>query len=226
MNNLFFGTDYYPEHWPRERWETDAELMQEMGIQIVRMAEFSWTKMESSLGEFHFEWLADAIEILGKRGVKTILGTPTATPPVWIIEQTPEILPVDSNGIQRGFGGRHHDCQSNLAYRLHIKRFVMAMAEYFKDNEYVVGWQIDNELGNSHDDLCMCDSCKSRFQLWLKNKYKTIENLNREWGNYFWSQEYDKFEQIPVPRITVTGHNPSAVTTSIRMDFSRGHLMK
>ena len=211
MNDLFFGTDYYPEHWPKERWDTDAELMQEMGIQIVRMAEFSWTKMESSLGEFHFEWLADAIEILGKRGVKTILGTPTATPPVWIIEQTPEILPVDSNGIQRGFGGRHHDCQSNLAYRVHIRRFVTAMAEYFKDNEYVVGWQIDNELGNSHDDLCMCDSCKSKFQLWIKDKYKTIENLNRKWGNYFWSQEYDKFEQVPVPRITVTGHNPSAM---------------
>lgn len=41
---IHFGVDYYPEHWPTERWETDAGLMQEMGVQVVRMAEFSWFK--------------------------------------------------------------------------------------------------------------------------------------------------------------------------------------
>ena len=34
--SIHFGVDYYPEHWPRERWETDAQLMKEMGIQVVR----------------------------------------------------------------------------------------------------------------------------------------------------------------------------------------------
>ncbi|BCJ94071.1 beta-galactosidase [Anaerocolumna cellulosilytica] len=211
MENLFFGVDYYPEHWPRERWETDAALMEEMGLSVVRLAEFSWAKMEPNLGEFHFEWLQEAIEILGKHGIKTVLGTPTAAPPAWIMEETPEIYPVDSNGIRRGFGGRHHDCQSNKTYRSHIKRFVTAMATTFKDNPYVIGWQIDNELGNSHHDLCMCDSCKSAFQDWLKEKYGSIGVLNKEWGTYFWSQDYASFEQIPAPRRTVTGSNPSAM---------------
>ena len=169
-----FGVDYYPEHWPRERWETDAKLMKEMGIDLVRMAEFSWAKMEPSLGNFQFGWLDEAIELLAGYGIKTVLCTPTATPPAWIIEQSPEILPVDSKGITRGFGGRHHDCQSNPVYRAHIHRFVTAMANHFKDNPNVIGWQIDNEFGNSHIDLCHCSSCRRSFQKWFKENTEAL----------------------------------------------------
>lgn len=84
---IHFGVDYYPEHWPRARWETDARLMKEMGVQVVRMAEFSWFKMEPSEGEFHFEWLEEAVALLDSYGIKSILGTPTAAPPAWIIEK-------------------------------------------------------------------------------------------------------------------------------------------
>lgn len=209
IENIKFGVDYYPEHWPEERWETDAELMEKMGIQMVRMAEFSWHKMEPRCGEFHFEWLDRAVNLLGRHGIYTMLGTPTAAPPAWIVEKNPEILPVDSNGQRKSFGGRHHDCQSNKVYREHVKRIVAAMAEHFKNNPYIIGWQIDNELGNSHDDLCMCESCKNAFSRWLENKYHTIDELNHQWGTSFWSQEYDGFSQIPVPRKTPTVHNPS-----------------
>ena len=147
IENIKFGVDYYPEHWPEERWETDAELMEKMGIQMVRMAEFSWHKMEPRCGEFHFEWLDRAVNLLGRHGIYTMLGTPTAAPPAWIVEKNPEILPVDSNGQRKSFGGRHHDCQSNKVYREHVKRIVAAMAEHFKNNPYIIGWQIDNELG-------------------------------------------------------------------------------
>ena len=91
---FYYGTDYYPEHWPRDRWETDAKLMEEMGIDVVRMAEFSWAKMEPREGEFHFEWLKEAVALLAKHGIKSILGTPTAAPPAWIIEKNPEIQPI------------------------------------------------------------------------------------------------------------------------------------
>lgn len=204
-----FGVDYYPEHWPRERWETDAALMKEMGVDVVRMAEFSWFKMEPRRGEFEFGWLDEAIELLAAHGIKSILGTPTAAPPAWIIQETPEIQPIDSQGRLRHFGGRHHDCQSNPVYREHIRRFVTAFAAHFGSNPNVIGWQIDNELGNSHGDLCMCPSCEKRFQEWLAAKYGDIETLNRRWGTAFWSQGYQDFSQIQAPILTVTGENPS-----------------
>ncbi|MDR1530632.1 MAG: beta-galactosidase, partial [Clostridiales bacterium] len=208
MSN-FFGADYYPEHWPRERWETDAKLMRELGLDLVRMGEFAWARFEPRKGEFDFKWMDSAIQLLAEQGVKTVLGTPTAAPPAWIIEETPEILPVNDSGVTLGFGGRHHACQSNAVYRGHAARLVTAMAEHYKDNEHVIGWQIDNELGNSHGNLCMCGSCEKAFQDWLRVKYKTIGRLNEEWGTAFWSQTYDAFHQIPAPKITPNGHNPS-----------------
>ncbi len=210
MKKYQFGVDYYPEHWPKERWPIDAQMMKDMGIQIVRMAEFSWQLFEPSEGDFHFEVLDDAIAVLAKEGIDVILGTPTAAPSAWIIEKNPEIQPIDSRGQQLFFGGRHHDCQSNPAYRAHIKRFVTAFAAHFASNPAVVGWQVDNEFSNSQLDLCYCPSCEGRFRTWLKEKYGTIEALNKAWGTYFWSQGYDCFEQIHGPRISPSGgRNPS-----------------
>lgn len=209
MENIYFGTAYYPDHWPRERWDTDAALMREMGIGLIRTGEFSWHKMEPQEGIYDFEWLDEAISVFGGYGIKTVLGTPTAAPPAWLIRRHPQILPVDRNGIRREFGGRHHDCQSNPIYRQYIGKLVTAMAQHYKDNDYVLGFQIDNELGNSHQDLCMCDSCAHRFQDWLKARYKNIDALNTAWGNCFWSQEYNSFSEIGTPKRTVTGDNPS-----------------
>ena len=208
---IHFGVDYYPEHWDRTRWETDAKLMQEMGIQVVRMAEFSWHKLEPEEGRYDFTWLDDAISLLTDYGIKTILGTPSAAPPAWMIQKHPDILPIDREGRVRGFGGRHHDCQSNPAYRSYIRKMVTNLAKQYGENENVIGWQVDNELGNSHQDLCTCDHCKNRFQTWLREKYHTTDQLNAAWGTAFWSQEYNNFSEIHTPRITVTGENPSAM---------------
>ncbi len=208
-DTIHFGVDYYPEHWPEERWETDAKLMSEMGVQVVRMAEFAWHKMEPAEGKYDFDWLEHAISLLGQYNIKTILGTPTAAPPAWMANKYPEILPVDRQGHRRGFGGRHHDCQSNALYREKCQNITINMAEKFAGNPNVIGWQIDNELGNGHDDLCHCESCRQAFQVWLMKKYNTIEELNRAWGTAFWSQEYNDFEEIFTPAFTVVGENPS-----------------
>lgn len=211
MEKLHFGVDYYPEHWERERWDTDAALMQKMGIQMVRMAEFSWHKLQPAEDTFDFGWLDEAIELLGKYGIYTIVGTPTAAPPAWMVHKHPDILPVDRQGRVRGFGGRHHDCQSNPVYREYIRKLVTQMAKHYGDNPYVIGWQPDNELGNSHQELCTCDHCRQRFQAWLQKRYGTTAALNQSWETAFWSQEYNDFAEVPAPRLTVTGENPSAM---------------
>jgi beta-galactosidase len=95
-----FGVDYYPEHWPRSRWAKDAELMGELGFNIVRLAEFSWSKIEPKEGKYNFEWLDEAINILSDKGIKTIIGTPTAAPPPWIIKKHPDILRIDHHGVK------------------------------------------------------------------------------------------------------------------------------
>ena len=160
---ISFGVDYYPEHWPKERWAKDIRLMKEMGIQAVRMGEFSWSRFEPEPGVYQFGWLDEIIEMLKQAGIYTILGTPTAAPPAWLIGEDPEILPMDSRGERKGFGGRHHDCMSNHHYRSAIRLLVERMAGQYKDEPWVIGWQIDNELGNSHEDLCI-DVYKRQIQ--------------------------------------------------------------
>lgn len=211
MENIHFGVDYYPEHWERERWDVDAKLMQDMGIQVVRMAEFSWHKLEPTEGNYDFAWLDEAIELLAGYGIKTVMGTPSAAPPAWMIQKYPDILPMDREGRVRGFGGRHHDCQSNPTYREKIRAMVTALAKHYGENPNVIGWQPDNELGNSHLDLCTCDNCRRSFQSWLKKKYQTTDRLNAAWGTAFWSQEYNDFSEVVTPKITVTGENPSTM---------------
>ena len=100
------GVDYYPEHWPEERWAIDAKLMHEAGLSVVRLAEFAWCKMEPHEGEYDFDWLDRAIATLHAEGIEVVLGTPTATPPAWLHERYPDLYPVDARGYRLGFGTR------------------------------------------------------------------------------------------------------------------------
>lgn len=213
---MYIGADYYPEHWPRERWTTDAKLMKEAGFNIVRMAEFAWVKMEPVEGLYDFSWLDEAIEILGDAGVKTILGTPTGSMPAWVALKYPEVVAVDKTGHKIPYGNRKDNCPTSLSYRMLGQKIVRAMAEHFAQNENVIGWQTDNELGGPN---CYCDTCKIEWQEWLEKKYITIDELNERWGTVFWSHTYRDFNQVPLPKRGSS--NPS-----LELDYCRFHSTK
>lgn len=202
------GVDYYPEHWPEERWPEDARLMREAGLTVVRLAEFAWCRMEPAEGQYDFEWLDRAIGVLHAEGIQVVLGTPTATPPAWLHERYPELYPVDQRGCRLGFGTRLQRCLGNEIMRSYSRRITEAMVSHFAGNEAVIGWQTDNEF---EANLCYCPDCARRFREWLRRKYGTLEALNAAWGTVFWSQEYSAWSQIPLPwqARCGTSHNPS-----------------
>ncbi|NLI01259.1 MAG: beta-galactosidase [Chthonomonadales bacterium] len=202
------GVDYYPEHWPEERWPVDARLMREAGLSVVRLAEFAWCRMEPQEGRYTFDWLERAIAILHSEGIQVVLGTPTATPPAWLHERYPELYPADPRGYRKGFGTRLQRCLGNEVMRSYSRRITEAMVRRFADNPAVIGWQTDNEF---EANLCYCDDCARRFREWLRRKYGTLEALNATWGTVFWSQEYSGWSQIPLPWEARCGqsHNPS-----------------
>ena len=86
------GVCYYPEHWPEEIWALDAQQMVETGLTWVRIGEFAWSRLEPQPGQFDWGWLDRAIATLGTAGLKVILGTPTATPPRWMLDKYPDML--------------------------------------------------------------------------------------------------------------------------------------
>ena len=210
------GVCYYPEHWPQEIWENDARQMAGLGITYVRIGEFAWSRLEPGRGAFDFSWLDKAIEILHAHGLKVVLGTPTATPPRWLVEEMPDMLAVDKNGATRTFGSRRHYSFSHPGYRDECKRIVTELAKRYGKNEAVVAWQTDNEYDCHDTTLSFSPTDKKQFQNWLAQKYQSPHALNKAWGNVFWSMEIDEFSQIDLPNLTVTEANPAHW-----MDFHR-----
>ena len=210
------GVCYYPEHWPETQWEDDARKMRHMGLSWVRIGEFAWSRMEASPGVLTWDWIDRAIDVLGRAGLKVVLGTPTATPPRWMVDKYPDMLAQSADGTVRKFGSRRHYCFSHLGYRDECARIANLMGQRYGQNPYVKAWQIDNEYGCHETVLSYGTSAEVAFRNWLKNKYHDIEALNAAWGNVFWSMEYEYFEQIELPNQTVTEPNPAHL-----MDYRR-----
>jgi beta-galactosidase len=217
------GCAYYPEQWPRERWELDAQLIAETGLSVVRVAEFSWSRLEPSAGRFELDWLDEAVGILAAAGLEVILGTPTAAPPAWLVEQHPEILPVRSDWRVHRFGHRRHYCPNAPAMREASERIVRALGERFGSDERVSAWQIDNELGGR----CYCDTCHAAFQSWLERRYESLATMNEVWGTAFWSQEYSAWSQVPLPDVASSpppgpfGFSRNAPNPGLALDYRR-----
>jgi beta-galactosidase len=202
------GVCYYPEQWPESKWEPDARRMADSGITQVRIAEFAWSRMEPSRNEFQWDWLDRAIATLAGHGLKVILGTPTAAPPKWLVDELPEILPVDINGLPFNFGSRRHYDLSSPAYRRECARIVEAMAARYGDHPAVVAWQTDNELGMHYSMPSYSNATRTAFRAWLRARYDDIGALNTSWGNVFWSMEYDSFDGVDLPIRLPTDVNP------------------
>jgi beta-galactosidase len=207
---LALGVCDYPEHVPQTDWQSHAKMQRELGLTWVRLAEFSWAKLEPKEGQYQWQWLDEAIDVYHQHGLQVVLGTPTATPPAWLLEKYPEILPFDENGLQKKFGSRRHYDHASEVYRQFCQRIVEDMAVRYADHPAVVGWQIDNELGHEGTTVSYGGVSESRFPNWLANKYSTLDALNQAWGNAFWSQDYSDWSQIKAPNLTaVRQANPS-----------------
>ena len=216
------GVCYYPEHWDEALWAEDATRMVETGISWVRIGEFAWSRLEPLPGQYEFDWLDRAIDTLGQAGLKVVLGTPTATPPRWMIDRHPDMLACDASGAPRKFGSRRHYCFSHAGYRAECVEIAQQLGARYGRNPHVAAWQIDNEYGCHDTVLSYSDAAATAFRHWLKAQYRDVGTLNRAWGNVFWSMEYNGFDQIDLPNQTVTEPNPAHVLAFRR--FSSGQV--
>jgi beta-galactosidase len=212
-----FGVDYYPEHWPEARWEIDARLMQEAGFNTARLAEFAWSRLEPSPGRFEFAWLDRAIAILHAQGIQVVLGTPTASPPPWVMALYPDAYRVPESGQAMSYGNRREYCPTHAGYRERSRLITQALAEHYAGHPAVIGWQTDNEFG----DRCYCDHCRAAFQGWLQHKYGTLDALNEAWGTVFWSHEYSAWAQIPAPLATAAPFGEGSPNPGLALDYYR-----
>jgi beta-galactosidase len=218
---MYFGVDYHPEQWvypyggtpenPEAAWASDVERMQRAGINVVRIGEFTWGLCEPEDGKYDFGWLKRVMDLLGKAGIKVILATPTAAPPVWLAKKHPEILPVDERGLTKHEGTRRAVCLNSDVFWNYSKRIVEQMARALGKHPQLIAWQIDNGLGGNFTEASFNEDTRRDWHGWLEAKYGTIDRLNEQMGLRHWGQIVTSWGQVPMPMTAPTVHNPALV---------------
>jgi beta-galactosidase len=209
MKELLYGVAYYHEYMPEDRLDKDIALMKECGINVVRMCESSWGIIEPQDGVFDFSWIDRELNAFQKAGIHVIIGTPTYAIPTWMAKAHPEILAVTRNG-RSIYGTRQNMDITNPAYRFYSERVIRRLVDHVKDHPAVIGYQLDNETksyGTAGDNVQIA------FTKYLKNKFHTVENLNKAFGLNYWSNNVNTWEDFPSAMGTING--------SLGAEFSR-----
>lgn len=205
---MYLGVNYYPEQCDEKYLVADITRMADAKVNCIRIADFGWQIMEPTEGEYDFSYFTQILDIAHLFNIKVILGTPTAALPAWLAKEFPLILSEDEAGVKRSFGGRSIACLNSPIFDDKTERITSRMAHAYKNHPAVIGWQIDNELGYENSDWCYCDVCEKKFQSYLRNKFTHIESLNEALGTVFWSQSYNEFNEIAIPKTTIGAKNP------------------
>lgn len=214
--SIDLGVCYYPEHWERSLWAEDLDRMLASGLNTVRIAEFAWNLIEPRESEYTYEFFDSFLDLAQEKGMQVIFCTPTATPPAWLTEKYPEVLNMDIEGHPIYHGSRRHYNYNSPVYRKFCRNIVEKSASHYGKHPAIVGWQLDNEL-NCECDTFYSESDTLAFRRFLKQRYGTLEELNKAWGTVFWNQTYTDWQEIHVPRKT----NQSSVNPHLELDFYR-----
>jgi len=198
------GVYYYPEHWDSAQWERDFQNMAKMGFEFTHFAEFAWAQLEPEEGRYDFKWLDRSLQLADKYKLKVILCTSTATPPVWLVRNHPDVLAIEEDGTQMDHGSRQHATFSSNYYRQYSMKMIAELGKRYGKDTRVVGWQLDNEPRRFLD---YGKDAAQRFRDWVKQKYKTIDAVNKVWGTNFWSGTYTDFQEINIPKHRQWGMN-------------------
>lgn len=212
---ILYGADYNPDQWPEEIWPTDVRLMQEAGVTCVSLGIFSWSRLQPAEDTFDFEWFDRVIDLLHDAGIGVNLATATASIPPWMSAKYPEVLAVDENGATYWPGSRQQHAPSSPVYRRFAADLVGRLAERYASHPAVVMWHVNNEFG-CHLALDYSDAARDAWRRWLKDRYGTIEEMNRRWGTSFWSQRYGSFEEVFPPRKA-----PYSINPTMMLDYHR-----
>ena len=218
FKRILYGGDYNPNQWSRDIWDEDMRLFSRAGINSATVNVFSWAKLQPSEQEYNFDELDDIMEMLSRENYDIVLATSTGALPAWMFKHYPEVGRTDFEGRRHKFGNRHNACPNSPVYRTFAKRLAEKLAERYGSNEHVVCWHVNNEYGGA----CYCENCEKAFRVWLKDKYKTLEAVNKAWNMEFWGHTVYEWDEIVLPNILGDARGPEKTAfAGLSVDYRR-----
>ncbi|MGN0165345.1 MAG: beta-galactosidase [Lachnospiraceae bacterium] len=201
MDKVLFGAAYYSEYMPYERTQKDISMMKAAGMNVIRIAESTWSTLEPHDGEFDFSYIDKVLALAEKEKMYVIIGTPTYAIPAWLVKKEPEVMVCGEEG-RKLYGRRQIMDIMNSVFRRYAERVIRMLAEHTAPYPCVIGFQIDNETkhyGTASENV------QKLFVEYLKDKYKTTEELNRTFGLAYWSNSIHSWEDFPDIRGCING---------------------
>ncbi|MEY8744935.1 beta-galactosidase [Bacillales bacterium AN1005] len=218
LPKMFYGGDYNPEQWDHETHLEDLRMFKLAGIDMATINVFSWALIQPDEVTYNFEGLDQLINSLYESGVYVCLATSTAAHPAWMAKKYPDVLRVDADGRKRKFGGRHNSCPNSPTYRKYSEKIADKLAERYKDHPAVLVWHISNEYGGD----CYCDNCEKAFRVYLKERYQTLDQVNKAWNTNFWGHTFYDWDEIVLPsNLSEHWGNNNSTFQGISLDYSR-----
>ncbi|MDN5289138.1 MAG: beta-galactosidase [Mucilaginibacter sp.] len=201
MNKLLYGVAYYDEYMPYERLDKDVQMMKDCGINVVRIAESTWSTVEPQDGIFDFTHIDRVLNAMHKAGISVIIGTPTYAVPTWMVKKHPEILAITSSG-QNQYGARQNMDITNTDFRFYANRVIRKIMEHVKDSPAIIGYQVDNETKSYGTQG---PNVQALFVKYMQAKYKTLDNINKVFGLDYWSNRINNWDDFPSMTGTING---------------------
>lgn len=193
IEKLLFGVAYYDEYMPYERLEKDVALMNQAGINVVRIAESTWSTVEPQDNVYDFSHIDRVLNAMHKGNINVIIGTPTYAVPTWLVKKYPSVLATTAHGQNR-YGVRQNMDITNEHFRFHAERVIRKIMEHVKDHPAIIGYQVDNETKHYNT---AGDNVQKAFVEHIKNKFKTLDNVNKAFGLDYWSNKINNWDDFP-----------------------------
>ncbi len=218
FKRILYGGDYNPNQWEKDVWKEDMRIFRDARINTATVNVFSWAKIQPSEEVYDFSELDEIIEMLSEEGYDIILATSTGALPAWMVKRYPEVARVDYEGRRHKFGQRHNACPNSPVFQKYAAAMAGKLAERYGSNEHVTCWHISNEYGGE----CFCENCEKAFRVWLRDKYKTLDALNKAWNTEFWGHTFYDWDEIVAPNALSEGIGTNKTAfAGISIDYRR-----
>jgi beta-galactosidase len=209
IDRLLYGVAYYDEYMPYDRLDKDVAMMKAAGINVVRIAESTWSTLEPQEGKFDFSHIDRVLDAMHKAGIRVIIGTPTYAVPTWLARKYPDVLAITNRGPNQ-YGVRQNMDISNPDFRRHAEAVIRALLGHVKNHPAIIGYQVDNETkayGTAGPAV------QKLFVQYMQQKFPSLEALNKAYGLDYWSNRINSWEDFP----SMVG----TINASLGSEFSR-----
>ncbi|PYY29470.1 beta-galactosidase [Paenibacillus illinoisensis] len=201
MNKLLYGVAYYDEYMPYERLEKDIQMMKDAGINVVRIAESTWSTHEPQNGVFDFSSVDRVLDAMHDAGIQVIVGTPTYAVPTWMVKEHPDVLATTVQGPGK-YGARQIMDITHPTYLFYAERIIRRLISRVSTHPAVIGYQTDNETKHYNT---AGDNVQLQFVKYMRNKFSSLDELNKEFGLDYWSNRINSWEDFPSVVGTING---------------------